>query len=199
MFSLGLVLSLVSLSMAVEMPGISNTTQCVFVPGTRTFTCAFGTRRVECSAVTNFTTPDYHLFGIGSTPIKGMYTLYPRALDNTTYVTGDDFVLYFAPNFVHTGIRVINEACFGELIGLFDMITDFHTLTIGGKSINLVGEILINDATVQKRWLWGYGYGMGWPYYGWGGWGGYGMGYGMGYGGFGYGLGYGGFGGFWGR
>jgi len=202
MFSLGLVLSLLSLSAAVEMPGVSNTTQCVYMPGTKTFSCAFGSRRVECSAVTNFTTPIYHLFGIGKlgsmftvhSPVNTYtYTLYPRGLDNTTYVTSTDFTLYYGPNYVYNGIRIVNEACYTELVGLFNTITEYHTVKVDATPVDFIGEILINDATVQKRWLWGFGYGLGWPYYGWGGWGG--MGYGMGYGlGFGYP-----FGGFWGK
>jgi hypothetical protein len=201
MFQVGLVLSLFALSAAVEMPQVSNTTQCVYVPGTHMFSCQFGRRHVECSAVTNFTTTTYHLFGIGrlgsmfttKTPMNTYtYTLYPRALDNTTYVTSTDFTLYYGPNFIYNGIRIVNEACYTDLVGLFNMIDEYHTVTVGTTPVDFIGEILINDATVQKRWLWGYGYGLGWPYFGWGGWGG------LGFGGLGYGFGWP-YMGFWGK
>jgi hypothetical protein len=200
MLSIGLVLTLVSVAMAVDMPGFTNSTQCVFVPGTKTFSCQFGTTSVGCSAVTNFTVfgdVNYYVFGIetlgtGFTnmPVTGFfYNLYPRSFDNTTYLGttfgGHKVVLYYGPNFVEYGIRVFDSDCFGRLVKLFGTVTDFHPITVGTTTVNLIGEVLVNDpVVVAKRWLYGYGFGYGYPYYGWGGWGGYGLGY---------------YGGYWGR
>jgi hypothetical protein len=193
MFSIGIFLTLVSLSLAVEVPGFFNNTQCVYVPSSRTFTCQYGEHKVECSAVSNFTlfgTTTYHLFGIGrlgetfvNSPVDSVYfSLYPRGFDNVTYTTSTvgthETVLYYGENFVHYGIRVLDVGCFKQIFELFGTITDYHVVTVGTTPVSLIGEVLISDSTVQKRWLWGYGFGYGYPYYGWGGWGGmYGMGY----------------------
>jgi hypothetical protein len=197
MFTIGLVLALISLSAATELPGFVNNTQCVFIPTTRTFTCQFGERKIECPAVANFTLfgpTTYHLFGIGQVPTTTgpttTFPLYPRAFDNVTYVTGTvgthTTVLYFGETFTHYGIRVTDPTCFGQIVQFFSTIADTHAITVGTTPVNLIGEILYSDSTVTKRWLWGYGFGLGYPFYGWGGWGGYGLGYGLGYGGFGY-------------
>ena len=37
------------------------------------------------------------------------------------------------------------------------------------QEVPLIGEVLVLDKHVQKRWLWGYGWGLG--AWGWGGWG----------------------------
>lgn len=198
MLSIGLFLSLVSMSLAIDLPGISNNTQCVFMPSTKLFTCSFGDHKVECPAVANFSVFDpttYHIFGIGKldakfvdTPVeKVYYSLYPRAFDNTTYVSttvGSNIVnLYYGENFVYYGIRVIDLTCFKHIFDLFGGITDYHVVNVGATPVSLIGEVLYSDSTVQKRWLLGYGFGMGFPYYGWGG-------LGLGMGGLGMGLGF---------
>lgn len=171
MLSIGLVLTLVSLAAAVEVPGFFNHTQCVFVPTTHTFTCSYGERRVECSAVANFTNTDvnYHLFGIERVN-STFFNLFPRPFDNGTYIGGFGFGLYTGEPF-HYGIRVVQSSCFAQIVDLFSVITDYRTVTVGGvlSPVSLIGEILYSDSTVQKRWLWGYGFGLGYPYYGWGG------------------------------
>jgi len=191
------------MSAAVEVPGFFNSTQCVYLPTTRTFTCSFGERRVECTAVSNFTvfgTTPYHLFGIGrlaetfvNTPVTTyQFGLYPRGFDNITYVSSvvgtKPVVLYYGETFVNYGIRVVDPVCFGQIVELFGTVTDYHVVTIGSTPVSLIGEVLYSDSTVAKRWLWGYGFGLGYPYFGWGGL----------YGGlYGLGLGYPGL--FWGK
>lgn len=193
MLAIGLLLALASSSLAVEVPGFFNNTQCVYTPGTHKFTCQFGESKVECPAVANFTVfgpTVYHLFGIGKLPETFVgkpadtvyFGLYPRGFDNVTYVSStfgtEEVVLYYGENFVHYGIRVTDVGCFKQIIGLFGGITDYHVVKVGTVPVSLIGEVLFSDSTVQKRWLWGYGFGYGYPYYGWGGWGGmYGMGY----------------------
>lgn len=194
MLAFGLFLTLVSASLAVETPGFFNNTQCVYVPATHKFTCQYGEAKLECSAVANFTvfgTTNYHLFGIGKLvdtfvgkPADSVFfSLYPRAFDNVTYVSSvvgtEEVVLYYGENFVKYGIRVTDLGCFKQIIELFGGITDYRVIKIGTLPFSLIGEVLISDSTVQKRWLWGYGFGYGYPYYGWGGLGG--LGYGLGY------------------
>jgi len=211
MLTIGLVLTLLGAAMAVEMPGFVNNTHCVYLPTTKTFSCQLFDQTVECSAIANFSVfgPEttYHVFGIQKlrdtfttgTPAVATYTyyLYPRSFDNTTYVSAtygtEDVVFYYGETFVHYGIRVLDLPCFERFVHLFGTVTDFHTVTVGTGTVDLIGEVLFNDAVVQKRWLYGYGFGYGYPYYGWGGYGGYGLG-GFGYGG--YGMGYGGW---WGK
>lgn len=189
MLSVGLFLTLVSMSLAVEVPGFFNNTQCVYVPTTHLFTCQYGETKLECPAVANFTvfpTP-YHLFGIGKLvetfvgkPVEGVFfSLYPRNFDNVTYVSSvfgtEEVVLYYGETFVKYGIRVTDLACFKQIYELFFGITDYHVIKVGTVPVSLIGEVLVSDTTVQKRWLWGYGFGYGFPYYGWGGM--YGLGY----------------------
>lgn len=198
MLAIGLFLTLVSASLAVEVPGFFNNTQCVFVPSTHKFMVSYGEKKLECSAVANFTLfgeKNYHLFGIGKLddtfvgkPVESFYfNLYPRGFDNVTYVSStwdkEEVVLYYGENFVHYGIRITDLGCFKQIVELFGTITDYHTIKIGTTSFPLIGEVLYSDSTVQKRWLWGYGFGYGYPYYGWGGLGMYGLGgLGMGFG-----------------
>jgi hypothetical protein len=189
MLSIGLILTLVSVSLAVETPGFYNNTQCVYTTSTKTFSCQYGERKVECPAVTNFTvfgTTHYHLFGISKLPETTFFGLYPRGFDNVTYTSykfgTHEVVLYYGENFEHYGVRVTDLECYNTIVNLFTLITDYHVVTVGSTPVSLIGEILISDSTVQKRWLWGYGFGYGFPYYGWGGWGG------LGYGGLGFGY-----------
>ena len=196
MFSIGLLLALISVSAAVEVPGFFNSTQCVYLPTTRTFTCSFGERRVECSAVANFTVfgpTKYNLFGIArlaetfvNAPATTVnFALYPRSFDNITYVSStvgtSPVVLYYGETFSNYGIRVIDPVCFGQIVELFGTVTDYHVITVGSTPVSLIGEVLYSDTTVAKRWLWGYGFGLGYPYFGWGGMGMYGLGMGLGY------------------
>jgi hypothetical protein len=195
MLSVGLFLTLVSMSLAVEVPGFFNNTQCVYVPSSHMFTCSYGETKLECGAVANFTVygdKPFHLFGIGKLletfvgkPAETVFfNLYPRAFDNVTYVSTtfgtEEVNLYYGENFVNYGIRITDLGCFKQIVELFGGITDYHAVKIGTTTVSLIGEVLYSDSTVQKRWLWGYGFGYGYPYYGWGGM--YGMG-GLGYGG----------------
>lgn len=57
----------------------------------------------------------------------------------------------------------------GKIVKLFSESVTTHSVDIKPDvQVQLFGEILIRDAVIQKRWLYGYG----WGYNGWG-WGGY--------------------------
>ena len=157
MFSIGLLLALISVSAAVEVPGFFNSTQCVYLPTTRTFTCSFGERRVECSAVANFTVfgpTKYNLFGIArlaetfvNAPATTVnFALYPRSFDNITYVSStvgtSPVVLYYGETFSNYGIRVIDPICFGQIVELFGTVTDYHVITVGSTPVSLIGHAM---------------------------------------------------------
>lgn len=193
MIPIGLVLTLVSVSLAVEVPGIVNSTHCVYLPGSRQISCQYFEQTVECSAVANFTvfgSQPYYLFGIerlrdvysDGNVSSYQYYLYPRAFDNSTYLASSynsqNLFLYYGENFSFYGIRVLDAQCFQRIYGLFNKVVDYYNVVVGGVQVPLIGEVLIRDEVVQKRWLFGYGFGYGYPYYGWGGLGGlYGFGY----------------------
>jgi hypothetical protein len=167
---------------AAAVPPVVEGIQCAYLPETHMFSCKRGGKTVECGAVGNFSTFGYHLFGIGKLGGDHFF-LYPRNFDNTTYLpyqfgTGTgEFVLYHGDNFVHYGVRVTDSKCWTGLVGFFSTFTNFHTVTVGGTEVGLIGEVLVHDVTVTKRWLYGfgwggwgypfgYGYGWGYPYYG---------------------------------
>jgi hypothetical protein len=125
------------------------------------------------------------LFGIERLPVgtdvpveKALFHLYPRHVDNTTYLnysveidgTAHDLVLYYGENFVHYGIRILDETCFEKIYKVFTQVVDYHVIHLAtpseSVSVSLLGEVLIHDSVVAKRWLYGYGY-WGYPYYGW--------------------------------
>lgn len=190
MISIGLVLVLASLTHAiVEVPPVSNSTHCVYLPESRVFSCKSEELTVECNAVANFSTVGsaYFLFGIEKVrdifvdvPFEQVkFYLYPRSLDNSTYLNYTfelegkfhDFVLYYGENFVDYGIRVIDVACYEKIVRWFRPLVDFHVISLTDVNVvpynvSLIGEVLIHDKTVLKRWLYGYGY-WGYPYYGW--------------------------------
>ena len=144
----------------------------------------------------------YRVFGLGFVPefvdVKSelvRYWLYPRSLDNVTYfnhtviVEGAvrDLFVYYGERSVENvyGFRVTDSVCYGRLVGLFKGAVE-HMIPIESELVvkpvvPMIGEILVYDNFVSKRWLYGYGFGLG--------------GLGWGYGGLGYGgLGYGGLG-----
>jgi hypothetical protein len=177
MLSIGLLLTLVGVAMAVDMPQFTNSTKCVFTADANTISCKFGKANVSCSAVTNFTIFNdvkFSLFGIETlgtgfvhSPIGNyVYNLYPRPFGNGTYVD-TKVSLYTGPSFVEYGIRVIESDCFGNLVQMFNGINDFHNVTIGTKTVNLIGEVMILSNEIFKRWTYGYTYGYGYPTYGW--------------------------------
>ena len=174
--------------MLVYFKGL-NVTQCIFRPDTRILSCRGLTGDVECPAICESKGEhSYRVFGLGfipelvdAKPELTRYWLYPRSLDNVTYVNhtllvdgvARDVFLYYGEKFVEYGIRVTEPICWSRLVGLIRASsTGVHSM---------IGEVLIYDKEVSKRWLWGYGWGLGY-----GGWG-YG---GLGYGGLGYGYPY---------
>lgn len=186
MLSIGLILVLASACMAVEvpLPG-GNGTHCVYLPETRVFSCRSSDFTVECSAAANFSSLSYHLFGIERLVVdkdvsveKTVFHLYPRHVDNTTYLNYSmefdgsvhDLVLYYGENFVSYGIRILEEKCWEKIYKVFSQVVDYHVINVAGPvepvSVSLLGEVLIHDSVVTKRWLYGYGY-WGYPYYGW--------------------------------
>jgi len=188
---------------------IVNVTQCLYRPVDKVFGCRGVSGEVECPAIFEWPVsgvPAYKVFGLGVVPefvdakIELVrYWLYPRSLDNITYVNHTfsvegavrDIFLYYGEKFVEYGFRVTDAKCFGRLIGLIRGSSVEHMLPIESDLVvkpvvPMIGEVLVYDKEVSKRWLYGYGFGLGL-----GGWGYGGLGYGgLGYGGLGYGLGY---------
>lgn len=172
-------------------PDFINGTQCVFVPETKKFSCHLGNKSVRCSAVANFTdlydgADNFYVFGIGPShqefPITSLpptarafasstyfYNLYPRSSskDNTTYSSslfGGHRIVLFTGNFDRQyGIRVIDPECFGRMLKLLNMATDFEHVTVDTTtSVKLIGALFVNDpAGVVKRWPYGFDI----PYY----------------------------------
>lgn len=161
-------------------------------------TCKTPTGEAECEAIANVSalgSKMFSIYGIGklSTEIKDMkaesvrFFLYPRNIDNQTYfnysvpIEGSnvDLVLYYAEKFIDYGLRVTDLKCYERIVDMFSRSIENHVVRLESDllvkpEVSLIGEILCNDKTVQKRWL--YGYGWGYPYYGGWGYGGYGYG-----------------------
>jgi len=191
------------------VPIVQNVTQCLYRPVDKVFGCRGVSGEVECPAVFEWPAsgvPAYRVFGLGVVPEfvdakteLVRYWLYPRSLNNITYVNRTlvldggvrDVFLYYGEKFVEYGFRVTDAKCFGRLIGLIRGSSVEHMLPIESDLVvkpvvPMIGEVLVYDKEVSKRWLYGYGFGLGL-----GGWGYGGLGYGgLGYGGLGYGLGY---------
>jgi len=149
----------------------------------------------------------YSVFGVGmqseGARVEGRvetirYWLYPRKLDNSSYlnhsVVADngrvvDIVVGCGERFVDVaGLRISDCRCYERLVRMFDEaarlphMARLETEPTIVQEIPLIGEVLVLDKHVQKRWLWGYGWGglggwgwgglgLGWPYYGGWGWG----------------------------
>jgi len=156
-------------------------TQCVYREETKMISCTGFPGELECPAIFEWkgdhTT---HVFGFGfvpellnAKPVDTRYWLYPRSLDNVTYtdhtftVDGGvkNLVLYYGDRFIEYGLRITDIRCFERMIALI------KSSSVGVGS--LIGEVLIYDKEVSKRWLYGYGFGL---YNGWG-YGGLGFGY----------------------
>jgi hypothetical protein len=176
---------------------INNVTKCIFNHETRVLNCHGFTGEVECPTVFE-TTGDLEsrVFGLGIIPElvnakvdQVRFWLYPRSLDNVSYgnhtVTVDgavrDIVLYFGAKFVEYGLRVPDLKCYQRLVGLIrgsstGRIVNLESDLPVKPVVSLIGEVLILDKEVSKRWLWGYGWGLN------NGWGWSGLGYGYPYG-----------------
>jgi len=186
-----ILLMTLGFALAVEVPvgGLvpsANVTQCVYKPDLKIIGCRGLTGDLECPAILDIKGESiYKVFGLGFVPeltnVKSdlvRYWLFPRSLDNITYVnhtiTVDggvrDLFLYYGDRFVEYGLRVTDIRCFERLVALI-------RTSVGTVGTSLFGEVLVFDKEVSKRWLWGYGWGLGY-----GGWGYGGLGYGYPYG-----------------
>ena len=183
----------------------ANVTECIYRPVDKILSCRGLTGEVECPAVCESKGVQQHLykiFGLGYVPelddVKAelvRYWLYPRSLDNMTYYNHSiitesgvrDIFLYYGDKFVEYGLRVTDLKCYERIVGLIKVSSVEHVVTLDSEleikpTVPLVGEILVFDKEVSKRWLYGYGWGLGLNRWGYGG---------LGYGGLGYGYPYG--------
>jgi len=189
----------------VELPASFNSTQCVYTPESKMFRCRGVSHDsvVECPAIFEWEgVNSFSLFGLGFAE-AGRYFLYPRSLDNSTYLNHTllteggvrDLFLYFGDKMVEFGFRVTDLSCFERIVKLISVapvvhIGELESELVVKPSVSLIGEVLLVDSQVTKRWLGGWGLGMGMGLWGMGG-------FGLGGWGFG-GLGLGGLG-LWGR
>lgn len=185
-----------------------NVTQCVYRPEDKVIVCerVVGEegRRVECPVVFEFPeqnhTVSFKVFGLGfvpelrdAMPLESVrYWLYPRQFDNNTYYSHTVIVkdginnlhLYYGEKRIENfyGFRVNDLKSYVRLVELLREGVEYMIPVEGldsNSTVPMIGEVLVYDKDVSKRWLLGYGFGLGL-----GGWG-YG---GLGYGGLGYGL-----------
>jgi hypothetical protein len=181
-----------------SIPVVANTSQCVYRPELKILACRGTNVFVECPAVcesTRLGSLKFKVFGIGRNEIISETTpnedttfdLYPRNIENTTYLNSTVFVdekpvhivLYYNEKTTHAGLRVTDVKCYGRLIqNVFLNHIEYQYVTVESvtEKVGLIGEILIAEKPANRRWL-GYGY----PWYGgFGGYGGYGWGAGWG-------------------
>lgn len=193
MKSICLVVLLLGLAYAVEekpaldMPPASNSSRCIYSVKDEKLSCQDGQEMVECEAAFDVTrlnlSSSFKIFAIEKiekAAEKVRFNLYPRQLDNASFVDSEFVVdgtpvhisLYTAEKQELPGIRVEKSACFDKLVKLFVEPVEKHVVKIGEKEVSLACEVLIMDKDVKKRWLWGLGFG--WPFFGLGlgfGWG----------------------------
>ncbi|CAF0950857.1 unnamed protein product [Brachionus calyciflorus] len=199
-FSLCLILAIFGLACAIpELPmnqtvleNILNTTRCIYFSESKVFSCQGVGGEVECDAFTELSalgSRSFNFLGIGQLPndynfsrVESVrYSLYPRELDNTTYlnyslpVNGGsvDLNLYFGESATETGIRVASLSCWARLVELLRATVLTDTVRVEDVESVLVGKVVIVDRKFQKKWLWGYGlgyYGLynPWSFYGYG-------------------------------
>lgn len=203
MLKLALFLALVSVAFAADelvwdkIPGAANSSQCIYRVDTRQISCR-GPREVvvECPAVLETAALGqrrYEVFGLCR--VEGevadlkaesrRYWLYPREIDNTTYldrrveVDGKsvELYLYYGEKTSETGLRVTDLKCYERLVELYTSSVINHEVKVLDRTVSLFGEILVADKPAHKRWLgwlspwsWGWGWGLGWgyPYWGYG-------------------------------
>lgn len=174
---------------------VYNVTKCIYTPSTQMISCRGLSEEIECPVVFHATEEIVsRVFGLGIVPElvdvvpeKVRYWLYPRQLDNITYVDHSvvvggvtrPIVLYYGDEFIEYGLRVTDLKCYQRIVGLIrgssterEVILDVPTKPV----VRIFGEVLVMDKVVSKRWGWGYGWGLGGLYGGWG-WRGLGWGY----------------------
>ena len=94
---------------------------------------------------------------------ESRYWLYPRKLDNSTYVdrtimvngVAKDLVLYWSEKFTNYGVRVTDLVCYLKLVKLLNTGTLNHVVRIESlvKTVSLFGEVVIGDRTSVKRYF----------------------------------------------
>jgi len=169
-----------------------NYTQCIYDVEKKSLSCRGLGGEVECDSVLELSnsTEKFNMWGLSkiatidaaAKPESVKYNLYPRKLDNSSYlertieIAGKSVELdlhYGDKESEERGLRVSDLKCWEKIVKLFSESLATHSVEIKSDvQVELFGEILIRDAVMQKRWLYGYG----WGYGGWG-WGGYGWGY----------------------
>lgn len=150
---------------------------------------------VECPAeleVSRLGSIKFEVYGIRKDEVlshripveESRYELFPRKLDNSTYVNNTVIVdgepvelfLYFGEKSVSSGVRVVDKKCYIRLVDVvYTPSTEAHVVKLENEQeVSLFGEILIAEKPAHKRWL-GFGFpwlGMGALGWGWGlGWG----------------------------
>lgn len=195
--------------MSMDLPAGMNSTQCVFRPEDKMVSCKSAEEVIECPALCDVTVfgdkfeePSYNIWGIGKCNrdekekkdmIKDMmmYSLYPRSMDNSTYMPSFkkwedkkiDYVLSCSKDSYKkvAGIRVTDCECYKRISMMLESafkaphIAELVTGESVIEEIELAGEVMVMDEQIRKRWLFGYGWGMG-------------MGLGWGFGGLGWGF-----------
>ena len=191
--SICLVFAIVGLAYGVVVPDqvaverVLNTTRCLYSTESKLLSCTGIGGEVECDAFLELSvlgSRTFNFFGIGQLPLDYDFTklelvkyfIYPRELDNTTYLghswptTGStvDLVLHYGETGVLSGVRVSTLSCWTRLVELLRGTVVTLPVRVTGleTDIPLIGEVLVNDRKLQKKWLWGLGY-PSFGYYGW--------------------------------
>lgn len=175
-----------------KIPVALNSSQCLYKPMSKAFTCRGKAGIVECGAVAELAalgSKRFDVYGLAREQIVDgeikaesvRVQLYPRKLDNSTYFNRTvevdnklvDLYLYHSEKFVESGFRVTDLKCWERLVEIFNSSLSDHVVKVGDLSeVSLFGELLVADKPVQKRWLgWGLGWGglgWGWGFPGWG-------------------------------
>jgi hypothetical protein len=183
-----------------DVPLSDNATQCIYRSESKKLACRSISGIVECPAVIEYkfgkVPTNFEVYGLRRDPIKSevspvesrIYELYPRPLDNSTYVnytvTVNDktveLYLYGSSEPTYTGLRVSDVKCYVRLIDtVFNRATARQVVEVkSGLHAELFGEILAVEKPAQKRWLgfgfpwlwglgmWGWGFGWGFPFWG---------------------------------
>jgi len=177
------------------IPIAENASQCIYSPETHSMSCRGMSGLVECPASMDLPKDvKVEVFGMRRHPVKSMvskideriFELYPRKLDNSTYlnytVLVDDkpvelYLFYSDSSSEFSGVRVTDKKCYMRLINVvLSQATAEHEVKVEGTElkVDLFGEILNAEKPTNKRWL-----GFGWPWlWGMGMWG-WGLGWGL--------------------
>jgi len=199
-FSICLAFVIIGLAYGVVVPDqtaierVLNTTRCLYSTESKLLSCTGLGGEVECDAFLELSvlgSRTFNFYGIGQLPIDYDFTklesvryfIYPRELDNTTYLghswttTGQevDLVLYYGETGLQSGVRISGLTCWTRLVTLLRGTLTTESVRVTGleTQVPLIGEVLVSDRNLQKKWLYGLGYGLGYGYgspfgyYGW--------------------------------